>query len=311
MPADGKQLEGLVAFVEQTMLPAGFKVETNQKIFNDDGVQIAEFDVKIRGKVGTTEIAWLIECRDRPAAGPAPGSWIEQLFGRRSRFGFNKVTAVSTTGFAPGAIAFAQKEGIELREVKALTPEEFRDWLLIRHIEHRENVTRLDHASLLVNKEESDERKQALLEVIASESSGVPLLRNSKTGAKVSTAAAFASAVQEPGNLFDGLAPNGEGRKIRLRVKYANQSDHFVVETKLGPVRIEEIIYLGELSVKERLVPIAITAEYRDAETGNVISQVAAFEPQEMHGMKFSLEMHRMGENGETHIIMRRLANDA
>src|SRR5712691_3000047 len=125
MGADGRQLEGLVAFVEQTLLPQGFEVKTNERIYNDEGVQIAEFDIEVRGKVGSTEIAWLIECRDRPGQGPAPGSWIEQLVGRRTRFGFNKVTAVSTTGFAAGAIEFAQSEGIELREVRTLGPEEF------------------------------------------------------------------------------------------------------------------------------------------------------------------------------------------
>jgi len=134
MKSDGKQLEGLVSFVETTLLPQGFDVKTNERIYNDEGIQVAEFDIEIRGKVGSTSIAWLIECRDRPGQGPAPGSWIEQLVGRRIRFGFNKVTAVSTTGFAQGAIEFAQEQGIELREVKSLIAEEFADWLVIRYL---------------------------------------------------------------------------------------------------------------------------------------------------------------------------------
>src|SRR5688572_22043390 len=103
MTSDGKALEALVAFVEQTLLPSGFDIKTNKLVRDGDGNLIAEFDVQIRGKVGSTEIAWLIECRDRPSDGPQPGAWIEQLVGRRDRFLFNKVTAVSTTGFAVGA----------------------------------------------------------------------------------------------------------------------------------------------------------------------------------------------------------------
>ncbi|SRR5258708_1390710 len=117
MANDGRQLEGLVSFVEETLLGQGFDVKTNRRVLNDEGVQVAEFDIEIRGKVGSTKFAWLIECRDRPGQGPAPGSWIEQLYGWRERFRFDKVTAVSTTGFSAGAAEWGQKAGIELREV--------------------------------------------------------------------------------------------------------------------------------------------------------------------------------------------------
>ena len=137
MASDGRQLEALVAFVERTLTPHGLTVSTNERVFNDEGVQIAEFDVEVCGKFGSTEIRWLIECRDRPGRGPAPGSWIEQLVGRRARFGFNKVTAVSTTGFAPGAVDFAKCQKIELREVASLNPEAFHPWLAMRTIGQR------------------------------------------------------------------------------------------------------------------------------------------------------------------------------
>jgi hypothetical protein len=82
---DGKQLENLVALIEKLLLPKGFEVKPNTRVYNEDGVQIAEFDIEIRGKLGSTEIAWLIECRDRPGQGPAPGGWIEQLVVPASR----------------------------------------------------------------------------------------------------------------------------------------------------------------------------------------------------------------------------------
>ena len=103
----------------------------------------------------TTEVRWLIECRDRPTEGPAPSSWIEQLVGRRGRFGFNKVTAVSTTGFAKGASDFAKREGIETRQVKALTPEDFADWLVMRSIIQVEQSGRLEHATFVIDENES------------------------------------------------------------------------------------------------------------------------------------------------------------
>lgn len=310
MASDGKQLEGLVSFVEKTLLPQGFEVKTNERVYNDEGIQIAEFDIEIRGKVGSTSIAWLIECRDRPSQGPAPGSWIEQLVGRRMRFGFNKVTAVSTTGFAAGVGAFAQTQGIELREVKALSVEEFADWLALRHSNFIEHRAKLNHASILVNERESKERQEALLQAISSQPGDSKFLLSSKSGEMVSAATAFCSSVSQVGNLFDDLEPNGLGKKIRLKVQYIDDN-HFVVATSLGPVRVEEIEFFGELSVHESLIPLMVTAEYCRTETGEPISQVASFAPQVIHGTNVSLELHKIAETGETHVIMRKLSDTA
>ena len=149
MGSDGKQLEALVAFVEKTLVPPGFEVNANKRVFNDEEEQIAEFDIEIRGKVGSTSFAWLIECRDRPSHGTAPGSWIEQLVGRRDRFGFNLVTAVSTTGFAAGAVEYARRAGIELREVQALDPANFEGWIKISELTQVSKIHDLKHLNII------------------------------------------------------------------------------------------------------------------------------------------------------------------
>ncbi len=121
MKNPGKQLEQLIKEIEQHLLPEGFNVDLNERVFNEDGIQIAEFDIVITGRLGSSSIRWLIECRDRPSDGPAPGAWIEQLVGRKARFNFQQVIAVSTTGFAEGAKDFAERAGIILRTVKKIT----------------------------------------------------------------------------------------------------------------------------------------------------------------------------------------------
>ncbi len=310
MAADGKHLEALVAYVERTLLPEGFTVATNERVFNDEGIQIAEFDIEIRGKVGSTAIAWLIECRDRPTSGPAPGSWIEQLVGRRTRFGFNKVTAVSTTGFALGATEFALEQGIELREVKALAPEEFTDWLRIRHIYHVERHTTLIYASLQIEQTVPEDKQHALAELLSKTEGSVSFLKSSKSGDTTTLANTFSRAVGEIEGLFDDLVANGPEKKFRVRASFKDD-DHFVVETTEGPIRLHAILFDGEARLKETLIPLIDTAEYRHANTGEVISQVASFAAQSIHGMKFSTEMHKMGDTGETHVILRRVADDA
>ncbi|MFQ2485324.1 restriction endonuclease, partial [Aeromonas caviae] len=224
---DGKQLESLVAFVEEKMLPEGFAVVTNQRIYNDDGVQIAEFDVEIRGRLGTTDLAWLIECRDRPGSGPAPGSWIEQLVGRRSRFGFNKVTAVSTTGFAEGARDFAKQQGIELRTVEALTPAAF-GWLGLSHMSFVERRANLESARLLVNESTSEELQAALSDVVKAATGADRILRSVSDGTQHTMAEAFLGAV-ESANLFEDLEPGDprEGANKRGNSSRLTQSFHF------------------------------------------------------------------------------------
>jgi hypothetical protein len=310
MAGDGKQLEALVAFVERTLLPQGFEVKTNERVYNDEGVQIAELDIEIRGKVGSGNIAWLIECRDRPGKGPAPGSWIEQLVGRRTRFRFNKVTAVSTTGFAVGAIEFAHSQGIELREAKALDPSAFEDWLMVRYVVNSQPFAALQHSTILVDESETPERIRALADTLANEPTSVALLKPSKGGDPVPLFAAFQAAVNAAGTLFDDVVPNGPGKPVQLTVEYKNDEDYFFFDTSLGPIRVRSIVFCGELQVIENLVPLSVTAEYRHLEDGQAISQLAAFVPQEILGMKLSMEFHRIAESGETHIALRRVEDE-
>jgi hypothetical protein len=117
----GRELEDIVAAIEQAMVPGGFKVDIRKPIFNESGGQIAEFDIEISGKLGTIPVQLLIECRDRPSQGKQPASWIEQLVGRRDRFNFASVIAVSTTGFADPAIDYAKSAGIILRNVTRIS----------------------------------------------------------------------------------------------------------------------------------------------------------------------------------------------
>lgn len=121
MKNTGKKLELLIKEIEEHLLPEGFNIALNKRVFNEGGVQIAEFDIVITGRLGSSSIKWLIECRDRPSEGAAPGAWIEQLAGRKARFNFDQVIAVSTTGFAEGVESFADRVGIKLRTVKEIT----------------------------------------------------------------------------------------------------------------------------------------------------------------------------------------------
>lgn len=303
MDKDGRNLEQLVCFIERLHLPPGLSAKTNKKVFDEDGGQIAEFDVEIRGKVGTTDFAWLIECRDRPSNGPAPGSWIEQLVGRRARFGFNKVTAVSTTGFAPGAEDFARTFGIELRCVKELEPKEFSDWLMVRTMPRTQRGAELITATFAIPDTETIERRDAFLQFIRSKSLRDPMLRCGSTDQVVSTLQAFTSATNENPQWFDTLLPNGPAVSRNIKVFYRDPVQ-LSVDTHLGTVCVQAILFQCNLFLKVEDVPLSFAAEYSNASGGKMISQSAGFVI-DAFDSKLSVEFHKLGETGELAFVIR------
>jgi hypothetical protein len=307
MGSDGKQLEALVAWVEQTMTPHGLVVLTNERVFNDGGIQTAEFDVEVSGKFGSTEIRWLIECRDRPGQGPAPGSWIEQLVGRRTRFGFNKVTAVSTTGFAPGAVDFARSQQIELREVASLSPDAFVSWCSMRTIGQLNPTANLEHVTINLDESEPEDKRRALESLFTNAPLDAVILRSVKTGGCGTLAQAFLSAVEAVGNLFDDVLANGPTKRISLNVGYPSDDDHFVIDTVAGLVRVRSIAFVGELRKTFTEVPLVGVAEYRQLDSTGPISEAVSFGPLEMFGSRSSLELHRIAETGGIHLRLQGL----
>jgi hypothetical protein len=90
------------------------------------------------------------------------GTWRLDRVGRRSRFGFSKVTAVSSTGFAFGAQTYPNLESIELKEVEALTPTAFTKWLRFRTMDFRAFVHELKHVQIIADGEPDSMRENAL-----------------------------------------------------------------------------------------------------------------------------------------------------
>ena len=310
MAHDGKRLEALVAFVEKTLVPQGFKVTTNDRVLNDEDIQVAEFDVLVQGPIGTSDFQWLIECRDRPSSGAAPGSWIEQLVGRRTRFNLSKITAVSTTGFAAGVHEFAQAQAIELREVKALSPEHFTDWLRMDYITNTVRHTTLSGAYFDLRPDTPAELQEALAALFPTFDGQHPILRSATTGELVSLARAFSAVAEANQELFAGLEVNGEPKPVRVFNKYP-ADDHFLIDTPVGAVHVHGIEFVGELRLKETRLPIVHTAEYRDVRTGEPIDQVVTYAPQSIMGENFCVELHKLALTGETHVTLRKLSSDA
>ena len=291
--SDGRALEALVAQVERLHLPDGADVTVNRKQYDARGVQVAEFDIEIRGIFGSTKLAWLIECRDRPSEGACGGEWIEQLAGRRDRFGFNKVTAVSTTGFSAGAIAEAKRVGIELRAVKSLAPEEFA-WLQIRTMQSQKLRLQLQQVKLILDESETQERKAALRTAL----DGKPRLFMRRSGAAWTPEGLFKASCTERG-LLDSLVPNA-GPTTESATLHVT-ADEMLVATALGDVRILAVECVGSIALIETNVPLAETVEYGAVEDGVPISQSARFDVK-LSNKTLSVQIDRLSNTGEAFV---------
>lgn len=298
-PADGKQLEELVANIEGLLLPEGFTITKNTRVHNDNGKQVAEFDIEIRGKLGSGNIAWLIECRNRPGEGAAPASWIEQLVGRRSLFKFDKIMAVSTTGFSEGAIHHAKAAGIELREVGGVAPE-MAKWLSARDIRSHEYRHELIRAEMFIDPSESAERMDAANASLKGKVYGDLQLRIVKTGESISLVGAFDHMIKANPHMTADLIPNQPAKPVSFRASYRTDDGHVVVDTSLGPVRITEIAYEGKLSIIETSIPLSRVTEYRGVGAAQSVAQSAAFTIGDM-----ILEFHQVTETGAIYLTAK------
>ena len=302
--SDGRALENLVRTVEEFFLPKGCKVEVRKLVYGDEGAQLAELDILVTGRLGTTDIRWLIECRDRPSDGRAPVAWVEQLYGRKQAHGFNQVTAVSTTGFSDGAAEVADRLGIELRTVSDAKIEDFGSWLYSgAQFSLHNQIAALDHATVFPVAGEVPERLEALKAKLAAAKSDEKLLRVATTGKLLTMPEAFAGAVSQS-KLFEGMSPEEE-KRVRIRAEYPGD-EHFVIDTAAGAVRVAWIGFEGRLLVKVTQMPVESLKQYSRDVSGAVISQSAVLADAQAGSLSFAIELHNLAETGETHVVLRK-----
>lgn len=256
-PNDGNELERLVKIIEGCVLSKGFSVESRKPVYNDRGIQIAELDIVITGKIGSATFKWLIECRDRPSDGPAPGSWIEQLAGRRSRFNFDKVMAVSTTGFAIGAKEEAERTGIDLRLFQNLTYDEVSNWLppnaplIIR--QGLFNAVRVH----LVPPEESEPTKECISKFGIDE----PRLVHHDSDEKLSIMQLWQKVIAD-GSFYQGLVPNGQRKIVSVTVDEELRGQYFF-DLDDNAWEIAKIEFDAMFSLIVPNMPLVQAAEYQ------------------------------------------------
>ena len=298
MAGSGKNLEALVKSVEEILLPKGFTVSIREKIHNDEGIQIAELDVIISGRLGSTNIEWLIECRDRPSKGASPVSWIEQLVGRRDRLGFNKVTAVSTTSFSPGAVDYARESDIELRTVDEINEDLIKDWFKVSVVNALVNKGELENATLFFTGDIDPDIVAELSNYLKSVKTDEPFLIHSGTGDRVKMTVAWNDCINKNPRLFDDVVPGADPKQAKVLIQYINPKSRYMVRLNNVDYHIEKIGFEGQLTSEIIKLPISKITEYSILDQPGSIAQSVHFEL-DLGGKALDLSIHKVeGESG-------------
>lgn len=285
----GTGLEIFVSEIEKVFATHPVDVSINRKTFLNDGTQLAEFDVIVEGKVGTSQVKLLLECRNRPSEGAAPGSWIEQLVGRRNLHGFDKVIAVSTTGFSSGARELAAAGGIELREVAEDSLESVSEWFALN--EFTVIRRRMDLSSVYFGLSGVEEKAVAAHKNAIADGKAKFLTPD---GRRVRPKDMFFGVVSSNEQLYQDLEP-GQRKSVSILARY-DPADRFVLESDSGEAEISEIHFKGELWIEENTQAVTPTVRrYENVTAHELITRTASFSL-EVGEHNLELAFHRTPE---------------
>lgn len=115
----GRFLEILVSLLEKTLGDEAH-ITTPDRLADRDTGEPREVDIAIRTTIGSTSVLIIAECRDRKR--PQDSRWIEELATKAVSVGAARVIAVSSSGFTGPAREKARRLGVEVRDIRDLTP---------------------------------------------------------------------------------------------------------------------------------------------------------------------------------------------
>jgi hypothetical protein len=295
--SDGKALEAFVAKIERLSLPPGVTVATNRRLVDESGEQLAEFDIEIQGKIGTTELKWLIECRDRRSSCSAPRSWIEQLIGRRHTYNFGKIVAVSTTPFSRGALLLAKSAGIETRTVTEISPEQIKEWLGLVGVEAVSARFSLTKVIFLPAPGSPAGAAEEIATTLREKKPSDRCIRYQGKGSGMvsSNDIFFRFVSQDPEGVWGGISPD-TWHPRRYFFLFSEEREAFFVDTAIGPIRICAVDCDCEVSTKGVRVPFQGHKEYRGS-SGELIARASHASHTDVDGFHLHAEAVRVGDS--------------
>jgi hypothetical protein len=208
--------------LEEALKNQNIEVKSPDLIPDKDTGQPREVDISLRGRIGSSNILVIIECRDRVKVPDA--TWIEQIACKRESVSADKVIAVSSTGFTEPAKIKAQKNKIELRTFEEIDPQEMRRWFLLSgYLDvHRQMM---DVRRVNINCSNPEKKKLGLPAEMDWQS---PIFVRKKDGRLVSLYYIWSCFSQK---LYSGVPEDGSKIRLPIRLNFPNEADRYQLLT--------------------------------------------------------------------------------
>lgn len=212
------------------------------------------------------------------------------------------MTAVSTTGFSPGAIDYAEESGIELRSVQEISEDVIRDWFKVTVVHAAINQGELKGALVFVEPETGEDLLERIREFLKSVDANKKILKHSGTGEELSMMDAWRGFMNQNPQIFYDLVPNEEMKPIKVMVNYTNPNSRYILPFEDKEFHIKQILFQGNLSIKILNLPIGQVTEYGSLAESKPIAQSVHFE---FHHRDQSLDLsiHRVTNDSGTYIF--------
>ncbi|MFQ5794146.1 MAG: restriction endonuclease [Candidatus Bipolaricaulia bacterium] len=305
MTRKGRDLERLIALLEEHLGPEGIQVTSPDYIQGRESKSRREVDISLRSQIGSSEILVIIESRDRQ--GTEDVTWIEQLASKCRDVEADKAVAVSSTGFTSGARNIAITNNIELRTLEEVDPDEIVLWFTcnkITYFKHSANFDRISVNLPLPDSVKVELPPEVLTKVKPSFDINAPIFRRKKDGTSASFMDIWACAPRE--KLYSNVLPNGSKVKRLIHLDFTNEQDCFQLITTSGAVDIAYIEVYTELWIEVEKKPVTTVRVYRD--DNKIVAQSAEFEFKHM-GKTFALELHQYPQSGTQFVSVRTKAS--
>ena len=299
MVRKGRDFELLVASLEDYLSPLGIEVASPDRIKDKDTDQTREVDISLKGKIGSSEVLVIIECRDRNDNEDV--RWIEELAGKRDSVGADKAMAVSSNGFTEPARRKAEKWNIELRTIIEVDLDEIGKWFEGKEgIYFIPNALFKDLSFILFDGTIIDEKGLDF---------NKPVFRRKKDGKALKMKDVW-DQLPKP-VIFSGIPDDGTHVERIVGIKYKQEGEAVTpndikelenLQLLIGSdlKDIKEINFRAEFWVETKKVPVKVKQYTKQ---NGVITEVAEFEYEDK-GKKYAIEILGDSSSNEKRIVL-------